>query len=641
MKKFATKLMLMSTAALAMLGSCVPPSNSSTTGNEDSSAASAADKDPSKIKREKDIPFLQENIFLNLDNFITIEYSDGSTDKNFELSTNAKSITIDGHKIKGSEVGTFYITVTAGGLVTKLDVTVLSNDQIKMEAFLEPLLDDPQNFTVDLRYEDENGQSQRYWKVLHNARYSVVYDPDDLFAVDKNGDPNNFILAKLSDGNGYMGSYTEGANHTPVPTFEPGILSQYDWYYVTMPIELDAADSSYISLDGEDILLYSPTFAESLMWAGGMSHAEDTYGNELPFYGAAFAGFEDINIDGNPDKATFDIIVGDDSNNGVYCTIVLENIGTSELAWMNTAINDASYIPAKITSDEITTAFLAANTAGNFTLTLEAYAYDDDGNKTVPAEADVAGGAVANLFGSCDAVITEKYTSTGIYTEYKRKELTQTAAGYAQEADYSLYDISAVWNDSGAAYSTRLADNADQTAKVLPARTAIAGATDVFQIAEVKQMAANNVTAAACSAVNWTSKKTNGTKTIFTGDVGDDDRTNKGNLLFEQLLNMFGGAEYGVMTNVIDGGKGNIGTMWTAPQEFTGGDYHALSLYCRYTNFTVDTATNEVEITLSMYAPLGFDDGYFGMKLTLSDIGTTTFDFSTLAAANDNPGILA
>ena len=640
MKKFVTKLMLMSTAALAMLGSCETPIDNSTSGNDASASTSVADKDPSKIKREKEIPFLQENIYLNLDNFITIEYSDGSTDKNYELSTNAKSITIDGHKVKGSEVGTFYITVTAGGLVTKLDVTVLSNDQIKMEAFLEPLLDDPQNFTIDVHYEDDNGQDQRLWTVLHNARYTVIYDPDDLYAVDDNGNPDNFILAKLSDGNGYQGSYTEGANHTPVPTFEPGILSQYDWYYVTMPIELDAADSTYISLDGDDILLMSPTFAESLMWSSGLSHPKSN-GVELPYYGAAFAGFQDINIDGNPDIATFDIIVGDDTDNAVWCTLILEAIGSSELSWMNAAIADASYIPAKITSNEITTAFLAANTAGNFTLTLEAYAYDDDGNKIVPAEADVAGGAVANLFGSCDAVITEKYTSTGIYTEYKRKELSQTATGYSQAADYSLYDISAVWNDSGAAYSTRLADNADQTAKVLPARTAIAGTTDVFTLNEVKQMAANNVTAAACDAVNWTSKKTNGTKTIFTGDVGDDDRTNKGNLLFEQLLNMFGGPTYSVLNNVIDGGKGNLGTMWTEPQEFNGGDYHALSLYSKYTNFSVDSATGEIEITLSMYAPLGFDDGYFGMKMTLSDIGTTTFDFSTLAAANDNPGILA
>ena len=630
--------MLMSTAALAMLGSCVPPSNNSTNGNEGSSAASVADKDPSKIKREKDIPFLQENVFLNLDNFITIEYSDGSTDKSFELSTNAKSITIDGHKIKGSEVGTFYITVTAGGLVTKLDVTVLSNDQIKMEAFLEPLLDDPQNFTIDVHYEDDNGQDQRLWKALHNARYTVIYDPDDLYALDEDGNPDNFILAKLSDGNGYAGTYTEGANHTPVPTFEPGILSQFDWYYVTMPIELDAADSTYVSLDGDDILLYSPTFAESLMWSSGLSHPKSN-GVEVPYYGAAFAGFEDINIDGNPDKASFDIIVGDDTDNAVWCTLILENIGTSELAWMNTAIADASYIPAKITSDEITTAFLAANTAGNYTLTLEAYAIDGDGNKTVPAEADVAGGAVANLFDTCDAVITSKHTSSGIYTEKKGKKLAQTANGFSQAADYTLFDAVAVWNDSGAAYSTRLTDNADQTAKVLPARTAIAGATDVFTLDEVKQMAANNVTAAACDAVNWTSKKTNGTKTIFTGDVGDDDKTTKANQLFEQLLNMFGGANYGIIADM--SGYVSAGTWWTEPQEFNGGDYHALSLYSKYTNFTVDTATHEVEITSSMYAPIGLTDGYFGMKMTLSDIGTTTFDFSTLAAANDNPGILA
>ena len=43
-----------------------------------------------------------------------------------------------------------------------------------------------------------------------------------------------------------------------------------------------------------------------------------------------------------------------------------------------------------------------------------------------------------------------------------------------------------------------------------------------------------------------------------------------------------------------------------------------------------------------MYAPFSdITNNYFVMKFTLSDIGTTTFDFSTLAAANANPGILA
>ena len=43
-----------------------------------------------------------------------------------------------------------------------------------------------------------------------------------------------------------------------------------------------------------------------------------------------------------------------------------------------------------------------------------------------------------------------------------------------------------------------------------------------------------------------------------------------------------------------------------------------------------------------MYAPFNdIDNNYFMMKFTFSDIGTTSFDFSTLANANENPGILA
>ena len=639
MKKFATKLMLLSTAALALLGSC----GTDTKKSDDTAAStsdSVSDKTPSKIKREHEIPYMQEGIALNLAGYISIEYDDGTTDKTYELSTNAKSITISGHKITGSEVGTFYITVTAGGLVTKLDVTVLSNDQYKMTAFFAPLEDDPQNFTIDVYGENRLGETQLIWEIAHNASYSVVYDPDDPFALDDEGKPDSFILAKLSDGNGYKGYITEGANHTPKPVFEPGML-RFDYYIITMPLELDPADSSYVSLDGDDVLLMSATFAESLAWSSGVGTATDNYGNTIPFYGAAFKEFQDINIDGNPDIATFDLIIGTDADHETYCTVKISKIGSTELSWMTPVLTDASYIPEKITADEIPAAFLAANAANNYTLTLEAYAVDKDDNKTVPAEADVAKEAVAILFGTCDAVITSKHTSSGIYTEKKGKKLEQTATGYSQAADYTLFDAVAVWNDSGAAYTTRLEDNDDQTAKVLPARTAIAGTTDVFALDEVKQMAANNVTSAAVGTVNWTSKKTAGTKTTFAGDAGDDDKTTKTNQLFEQLLNMFGGANYGIIKDIIDGGYTSAGTWWTEPQEFNGGDFHALSLYSKYTSFSVDSATNEIEITLSMYAPLGFDDGYFGMKMTLSDIGTTTFDFSTLAAANDNPGILA
>ncbi len=638
MKKFATKLMLLSTAALAMLGSCGTDKTGTSDSTEASASASAADKTPTKIKREGTIPYLQENIALNLDNFISIEYEDGTTDKTFELSTNAKSITIDGHKIKGSEVGTFYITVTAGGLVTKLDVTVLSDDQYKMTGFFSALDNDPQNFTVDVYGENTAGELEFIWEIAHNARYSVVFDPDDPFALDKDGDPDSFILAKLSDGNGYSGYISEGPNHTPVPVFEPGILSSYDYYYITMGLEIDPADSSYVSLDGDDVLLMSGSFAESLSWSAGIGEVKDTYGNVVPFYGAAFKSFQDINIDGNPDIATFDIYVGDDNDHDVYCTIEISKIGSTELAWMTPALTDASYIPEKITSDEIVTAFAAAHAAGNFTLTVEAYSVQDSSSadtKYTPAENKIPVDAAANFFGTTDAVITEKYTSTGIYTEYKGKELTQTATGFTVASDYSLFDISAVWNESGAAYSTRLADNADQTAKVLPARAAIANTTDVFQLAEVKNMAANNITAAGANSTNWTSKKTNGTKVTFAGDVGDNEGTTQTNLLAQQIFGLLGGTTYGVL-------KDWANTWCGATDGWGDGGQHAYSRSSRYKGITIDTATNEIVAEFLMYAPFSdIETNYFMMRFTISNIGSTTFDFSTLAAANDNPGILA
>ena len=631
MKKLATKLMLLSTAALVMLGSCEKPSDPGADSTETSESGEV--KSPTKIKH-KDIPYLQENIFCNLDSYVDIEYSDGSLDKTYDVKTNSKNVTIEGHRVKSSEVGVFYVTITAGGLTTKLDLTVLSNDQIKMEAFLEPLLDDPQNFTIDVHYEDDNGQDQRLWKALHNARYTVIYDPDDLYALDEDGNPDNFILAKLSDGNGYKGYITEGANHTPKPVFEPGML-RFDNYIITIPLELDPADSSYVSLDGDDVLLMSATFAESLMWSVGIPSAYNSAGGKIPFFGAVYMGYDEIGVpNGNPDVMTFDILVGDESNYGVYCTIELSNIGTSELSWMNAAVADASYVPEKIVPTEIPAAFQAINAAGNFTLTLEAWSVDVEGkitDKYVPSERDIAGDAAANFFGTCDAVITEKYTSSGIYTEFKGKKIEKSDGGLAQAADYSIFDISAVWNEGGASYSARL----DQETGALPAREAISGVTDVFQMAEIKTMAANNITAAGANQTNWTSKKTEGTKVTFAGDMGDNQGTSQTNLLAFQLFGLLGGVNYGVL-------KDWAGT-WTKAEDGWGdGEKHAYSRAADYRAFIVDTSTNEVEVDCLMYAPFNdIDNNYFMMKFTFSDIGTTSFDFSTLANANENPGILA
>ena len=61
--------------------------------------------------------------------------------------------------------------------------------------------------------------------------------------------------------------------------------------------------------------------------------------------------------------------------------------------------------------------------------------------------------------------------------------------------------------------------------------------------------------------------------------------------------------------------------------DFTGGDKHALTLYSTYNEFTVDTATNEVLVDVLAYLPVGTED-YISMKFTVSDVGTTTNDFT-------------
>lgn len=636
MKKLATKLMLLSTATLVMLGSCDNKPGSNSEG--ESTSVSSEVKAPTKIKRIKDIPYLQEGIACNLDAYIGVEYSDGTMDSNYEVKTTSKNVTINGHRVSSTEVGVFYVTITAGGLTTKLELTVLSNDQVKIMTFLEPLDTDARNFTADLLAEDNTGNEKLLRRVVHNANYSVVYNGVDLFAVDEDGDPASVILAKLSDGNGYFGHIEKDANNNPKAVFEPGIQQYYDYYYIVMDLELNAADSTYMSIAGEDVLMMGASFAERLMWSVGLSEAYDNYDRVIPFYGAAYRGYEEVGMpNGNPDIMIFDIYVGDDTQNEIYCTIKLSAVGESGFDWMNTAVTDASYIPEKITANEIPVAFQAVNAAGNFTLTMEAWSVGD-GDKTekfVPAEADMSGDAAANFFGTCDAVITEKYTSTGIYTEFKGKKLNQTTNGFAPEAEYSLFDISAVWNESGAAYSTRLTDNEDQTAKVLPARSAISGVTDVFQINEIKSMAANNITAAAANVVNWTSKKTEGNKVTFAGDMGDNDGTSQTNLLAAQIFGLLGGANYGVL-------KDWAGS-WTGATEGWGdGGKHAYTRSSDFYALTVDTATNEIEAYLLIYAPFSdINNNYFMMKFTISDIGTTTFDFSTLAAANENPGMLA
>ncbi len=652
MKNISKALMLLSAGTLLVLGSCDVTKPGQSTPVDSADTGSLVDSGEPKTAtriRHAEIPYLEEGVALDLDKYVTIEYGDGSTDKNYEISCSKSSLKIlEGtHKIKSDESDSYVVVIKAGALTTKLSIDVLSNEQIKLMAFLAPLEDNPRNYSIDLSAEDQNGQVQYLWSYFHNEKYTGVWDKDNPTETvddpesEEYGEPNSTILAELSDGSAYWGAVGKDAQGNPKAVFEPGPVKNWDWYYFTMDLVLDAADSRWESYEGEDVLMMSSTFCKNLLNYGCSQLPDDRYGYQ--YYGAKVVDYIADNA-GNPDKYIFDCLVTDGTTIDTWARVTLYDIGETNPTFMTQAVTDASYVPAKITANEVTTAFDAIDTAGNYTMTLKAWSRSGGSSMdpVTPAERDVPGDACANIFGTTDMVLTQKVTANGIYSELKSKELSATANGYTPAADYSLTDVSAVFNAGGQAYSARY-DGTDgsATAGTIPAATAIAGQTNVFQIPEVKQLTAGAVTSAAVDETVWTRKTADEANHLvsFSGEVGDNDGVSlHENALFQQLLDMFSSQNYGTLESL--GGRA-MGTAWTRAEEFNQGDKHALTLYSSYDSFIVNTATNEVTIMLDMYAPIGLDNGYFGMSITIDHIGTTTHDFSPLVAGVQTPGLLA
>lgn len=651
MKNISKALMLLSAGTLLVLGSCDMTNPGESTPLDPGTSGSLVDsgetKTASRIKHSE-IPYMEEGVALDLDKYVTIEYSDGSTDKNYEISCSKSSLKIlEGtHKIKSDYSDSYVVVIKAGALTTKLSLDVLSNEQIKLIAFLAPLEENPRNFTIDLSAEDSTGKMKYYWSYYHNEKYTGVWDKDNPTKLvedpesEEYGEPNSTILAELSDGSAYWGAVGKDGQGNPKAVFEPGPVKNWDWYYFTMDLVLDAADSKWVSYEGDDVLMMSPEFCANLL-NYGCSQLPDNYGYE--YYGAVVVDYIADNA-GNPDKYIFDCLVSDGRNVETWARVTLYDIGETNPAFMTQAVTDASYVPAKITANEITTAFDAINTAGNYTMTLKAWSRSGASSMDphTPAEAQVIDDACANIFGTTDMVLTQKVTADGIYSELKDKKLTSSAAGYTPAADYTLTDVSAVFNAGGQAYSAKYdGTEGSATEGTIPAASAIAGQTDVFQIPEVKQLTAGAVTSTAVDGTTWTRKTTDDANHLvgFSGDVGDNDgATVRENALFQQLLDMFSSQNYGTLEAL---GQRSMGTSWTQAEDFNQGDKHALTLYSSYDSFVVNTATNEVTIMFDMYAPVGLGNGYFGMSLTIDHIGTTTHDFSSLIAGVQTPGLLA
>ncbi len=615
MKNKKIKLLtILSAGALVMgLASCGEQTNSSSSEGASSDASSEQSssivKTATRISHET-IGNVVEGEEVDLDNYITVTYDDKTTDKNYEVACTSDNVSISGHKVTALEHGEYTLTVSAGSVKVKITLTVVSEEQMELIDFLEPLNESSDNYTAIYWDITKSGYSYSM-TTLHNENYVVWYDETDPVGTDEDGESTSMILAKLEDGHTYTG-YLAGTKDEPVPTFNPGYTS-WGNYYATQSLSLDATDATYEESSSGEYLQMSASFTKSLFNYGvGYSLNSD-----YSYVGAIYKGLIDMDGDDTNDTALFDLLITDGTSTYYLCAVGLTGIGTSTLDFMEPVSTDKKYVPTKIDAAEISTAFTSLASGKNYTVTTELTSVNSKGEELTTITSE---DTLANITGSTHVIITTTFTDNGVISTYKALKITQNDDGtYSSGTDWTTSGAFAFWDDGTNTYSSSYsAKTGNWSAK----ETAVAGKT-VYESDKLDDIVASNVTLEAANCTNWSKKTTNGTKVTFAGDVGDNSDGEVTNTLFGKIFDMNGFA-FAIVNN---DGTG-LGTQMTESVEF-GNDYgyHALSLYSSYNYFTVDTATNEVSVDALCYLPVGLKN-YVDMKFSVSEVGTTTNDYN-------------
>ncbi len=593
------KIKVLTVLSAAALGIVTVSCGGQGGGNGDSSVEAAT---VSRI-RHTDIPFLLQNKELNLDEYVTIQYSDNTTDHKYTLTCASEYVTITEHVVVASEIGEYTLVVEAGSMKSKLALSVVSEDQLAIMNFLAPLEQTPQNYELVVA---ESTKPEDYlWTYFHNENYVAIFNENDPLEVDEKGESTSTLIAKLADNNAYWGSIVNDGNGNPKASFEAGKVS-YNNFYITNDLTLDPTDFSYEEIGGEKVLLSSAAFEESLL-SFGASQFPDT-----ALKGAKFEGIIDTDNDGTADTLYLDCLVADEDGNAQsYGLLGISNIGTTTLPWMEEAIADQSYVPAAIKGDEVGTVFAALGTGKNYTMTTELFSADRNGKQVDPADAE---DSLVLLFDGASYIkATSTFTEDGVIGTLEQKSATFAEDGTVTISESTLEGQFVYWNADGKIYTTTYDAEAGKMKDATAVETEL---TDVWQTpAFANNLSALAVTPSAVSATNWVERNEKGTKITLSGQVGDNDGTTADNVLFQQLFNMNGFYKFG--------------TIMTAAHEFKSGDQHAYSLNSNYLEFVVDTATNEVSVLALAQMPFSnVSNKYIGCRITVSAVGKTTNDFS-------------
>ena len=628
--KSKKKLLVLTSIALlgGMVSGCsnVGGNNNSNTDGTISASESASTEDIIQVdgdvytisSTDKTLSYAAVNEVVDLDEYYEVIMDDeaSTVTHKFSVICADPNLVIDGHKIKGTAIGEYRIRLAVNDKNKYITFSVKSEYNIELIDFLKTFEDsDGKNYRIDLGTYNKNTKRFGYenYTIIHNENYAAAFDATDPGAVDEEtGESNSFILANLSDGNGYMGYF----NKDGVPEFEYGKMS-IDNYYIMGSMILDgtAFTSVFDEITGEETLVGDAIQAKTFL-NYGMSNLVENYGySENSFY---VLDLVDGDKDGVKDTLYAKVTVDGTSTSGVaftdeeWCTVKISKVGSCTWDSLEKARTDASYIPQKVNVSEITTAFSNLTTNNNYTTTMNLYACDSTGKVIAPD--DVVD------YSSMYLLTGNKDTITEVHTVTKSAEIDAKAYVGGELKAKKAYWI----EDDGTAYiGTYQKANEDGDEET----TKTADTSDYAQMLSMMAITATSVNTSTIGDAIWKKRSVDGDVITFSGNIGDntkDDGQTNGFFagLFDQLFCL------GYKSGNDKIGFGTYMTM-DGNVQYQSGDTCSYTVSSSYEEVKVNTATNEISIKALIYLPFSdVEQPYMMCEYIISDVGTTTNDFS-------------
>ncbi len=626
------KKKLLVIASIALLGTLMTAcGNDDASGNTSNFSAVTVDGDVYQFSyTDKDLPYVKVGQTINLDDYFFVEMQDGSHLSTYSIQNTNADLKVEGHNVTALKNGEYEIMLAVNNLQFYVTISCKSEASIELINFLDSFREsDGKNYTVDL------GSYNRYTKrfsyqnytIVHNKNYVAAYNKNNLGEISEStGESASFILANLSDGNGYMGSFNEEGK----PEFENG-KTKIGNYYICMSMLLDGSSfvSEYDPITNEETLVGDAIQAKTFL-NYGMSNFVESQVTEYKCTEKEMRILDllDTDNDGKKDTLYFDITIDGDVENEdgtttpafrdySWATGRISNVGTTALDLLETAITDNSYVPVPLTPTDIGTTFNALKATSNYTTTMSLYACDEDGNEIDSSK--VANSSAINAMTGTKSKIVEKNT----VSSNVNVEATLTIGG-------ELKKKKAYWVEADGKYYIGTYSAKTDTKDEVNTKEE----TTLDGVADAKGYMVDNVTQANINKAIWKKRKVDGNKVTYKGDIGDCTKTEQTNGLFQELFDQLGLLTISLKS---EGASEYEDYLFGSFMTETGmvvytdgsGDTSSYTVNSSYEEFTIDTSTNEVTVKALIYLPFSdIEQRYMMAEYVISNVDSTANDFS-------------